>query len=84
MARFVGEKCFTRIDARHGFWQVKLDEKSSKLCTMGTPWGHYRFLRLPFGVHLALEVFNRIMTEIFEDFEEVDTSMDDVVLATVD
>ena len=41
-------KVFSVLDATSGYWQVKLDEASSKLCTFNAPFGRYRFPRLPF------------------------------------
>ena len=34
-------KVFSVLDATSGYWQVKLDETSSKLCTFNTPYGRY-------------------------------------------
>ena len=48
-----GAKVFSVLDARCGFWEVKLDEKSSYLTTMNTPFGRYRWLRIPFGINSA-------------------------------
>ena len=50
-------KVFSVLDATSGYWQVKLNEASSKLCTFNTPFGRYRFTRLPFGIKSAPEVF---------------------------
>ena len=49
-------KYFTVLDASSGFWQLKLDEASTRLCTFNTPFGRYRFLRLPFGINSATEM----------------------------
>ena len=38
-----GARFFTKLDASSGFWQIPLDEPSSKLCTFATPFGRYRF-----------------------------------------
>ncbi|UYV76658.1 K02A2.6-like [Cordylochernes scorpioides] len=43
-------KIFTVIDAKDGFWQVKLDSQSSDLTTFWTPFGRYKWLRMPFGI----------------------------------
>jgi len=42
-----GKRMFTIIDVRDGFWQIKLDDASSKF---NTPFGRYSYLRLPFGI----------------------------------
>ena len=43
-----GASHFSILDARTGYLQVELDDESSKLCTFSTPWGKYRWKRLPF------------------------------------
>ena len=50
-------KIFTVVDVKDGIWHVKLDEQSSYLTTFNTPYGRYRWLRLPFGVNSASEEF---------------------------
>ena len=54
-------KVFTELDVRSGFWHVKLDDPSSLLTTFHTPFGWYRWLRMPFGILSAPEVFQRKM-----------------------
>ena len=41
-------KVFSVADAKNGFWHVELDTESSYLTTFGTPWGRYRWFRMPF------------------------------------
>ena len=48
-------KYFSVLDATSGYWQIKLDEESSLLTTFNTPFGRYRFTRMPFGIHSAQE-----------------------------
>ena len=57
---------FSTLDASSGFWQLPVDEVSSKLLTFNTPWGRYRFCRLPFGVAPAPEIYQREMERLFE------------------
>ena len=45
-----GAKLFSKLDARNGYWNIKLDEESSYLTTFNTPFGRFRFLRMPFGL----------------------------------
>ena len=68
------------LDAISGYWQVKLDEASSKLCTFNTPYGRYRFTWLPFGIKSAPEVFQHCMSELFEDVEGVKAIVDDLLI----
>ena len=79
-AKFAGAKVFSKLDASQGFYQIKLDEASSMLCTFNTPYGRYRYLRLPFGIASAPEVYHKIIHELFDDMPYVDTSMDDIII----
>lgn len=63
---------FTKLDASQGFWQIKLDENSTIYCTFNIPFGRYCFLRLPFGIKSAPEIFHRAMEQIIERLEGVD------------
>lgn len=56
-------KVFSIIDAKDGFWQIKLTDKSSYLTTFNSPFGRYRWLRMPFGISSASEEFQRRMHE---------------------
>ena len=59
---------------------MRLDEESSRLCTFNTPEGRYRFLRLPYGIQSAPEVYHKTIHMIFEHIPGVDTMMDDVIV----
>ena len=50
-------KVFSTFDARNGYWQIQLTEESSYLTTFNTPFGRYRWLRLPFGLSVASEEY---------------------------
>ena len=80
MAKFTGATCFSTLDATSGFWQKLLAEDSTYLCTFNTPFGRYRYLRLPFGLSSAPEVFHQSVNELFEGLKGVDTSMDDIIV----
>ncbi|KAK2713240.1 hypothetical protein QYM36_009195 [Artemia franciscana] len=45
--KHAGAKYITKLDARHGYWSLELDEESSKITTFNTPYGRYKFKRMP-------------------------------------
>ena len=50
---------FSVCDLRSGYLHCVLDYESSLLTTFATPFGHYRWLRLPFGLKLSSEIFQK-------------------------
>ena len=63
-SRLHGAKVFSVSDAKTGFWRVLLDEESSFMTTFNTPYGRYRWLRMPFRIASAQEEWQRRMHEI--------------------
>jgi len=80
ISRMPNAKVFSVLDANHGFWQVKLAKDSSKLATFNTPFGRYSYTRLPFGIASAPEVFQNVMSHLFQDIEGVEVIVDDLVV----
>ena len=80
LAKMAGAKYFSKLDAKSGYWNLKLDEGSSYFTTFNTPFGRYRFKRLPFGVISAQDEFQRKMDEVFEGLPGVTPLVDDVVV----
>ena len=74
-----GAKFFTILDARSGYWNIKLDEESSYHTTFNTPYGRHRFLRLPFGLNCAQDVFQKKVDEAFSDIPGVTGISDDII-----
>ena len=73
-------KIFSVLDAKSGFLQMVLDYESSLLTTMNTPMGRYRWLRLPFGIKSAPELYQRAMDEMFEGIADAYPIMDDILI----
>jgi hypothetical protein len=79
-----GKRLFSIIDIKDAFWNVQLDEESSKHCTFNTMFGRYSFTRLVFGCTSSPEVFQKRMSELFGDIEGVHVVFDDLIIAAVD
>ena len=76
-SRVTGATRFTKLDANKGYWEIPLDEQSSKLTTTKTAYGRYCFLQLPYGLHSAQEVFYKRISQEFEAMDGVETDIDD-------
>ena len=79
-AKLAGAKFFSVLDASNSFWQIKLDDASSKLVTFNTCFGRYRFKRMPFGISSASEVFQKVLAQILDGLEGVTNSIDDILV----
>ena len=73
-----GSTMFSKLDALSGYWCVVLDEESSKATTFNTPFGRYRFLRMPFGWCGSQDVFQKKMDEILNGLSGVISIADDI------
>ena len=73
-------RVFTKVDLRHGFWHILLDEESSKLTTMQTTFGRYRWLRLPMGLNVSGEIFVRKVLELFGQLPGLVAIHDDIIV----
>ena len=67
-ARMPNAKVFSTLDAKSSFWQISLDKESSLKTTFSTPYGRYKFNRLPFGIKPASEVYQSGMEELFAGY----------------
>ena len=72
-------KVFSVLDAKDGFHQVKLDEQSSYLTTFWTPFGRYRWLRMPFGIKPAPEEYQKRQKQAIEGLEGIFVIADDIL-----
>ena len=59
---------------------MELDHESSLLCTFNTPFGRYRFKRLPFGVVLFQDIFQRKLDEVYRGIPNVMGIADDIIV----
>ena len=72
-------KYFSLLDAKLGYWHVPLDKGSSFLTTFHTPWGKYRWLRLPFGLRVAGDVFQERIDRVLRSVPNSVGIVDDIL-----
>lgn len=78
--KLAGAQFFSVLDAKSGYWAIKLSEESSKLTTFNTVVGRYRFLCLPFGLISAQDEFQRKIDETYEGLDGVAAIVDDILV----
>ena len=74
------DKVFSKADLAAGYWHAKLDEESSKLTTFQTCFGRFRWIRLPFGLAVSAEIFQRKLLQVFENHQGIICIADDIVI----
>lgn len=79
LPRLHDAKIFSKHDIREAFWSISLDEVSSKLTTMITPFGRFRWSRLPFGLKVSSEIFQKHLHYAIGDLPGVICVADDLV-----
>ncbi|XP_048583876.1 uncharacterized protein K02A2.6-like [Nematostella vectensis] len=80
LSKLSGSEYFSIVDARSGYWNIKLDQESSLYTTFNSPHGRFRFLRLPFGLICAQDIFQKKVDETFGDLPGVTGITDDIVV----
>ncbi|XP_030851766.1 uncharacterized protein K02A2.6-like [Strongylocentrotus purpuratus] len=78
--KFHNMQHFSKLDAKCGYWSVKLDEASQRITTFQTPFGRYVFCRLPFGLSVSQDIFQLEMDRVLEGCKGAECIADDIVV----
>ena len=70
----------SKFDVQEAYWHVQLDDKASYLTTLITPFGRYRWFRLPFGLKVSSEIIQRRLTEALGDLPQTFCIADDIIV----
>jgi len=75
-------KYFSVLDLASGFHQIPMDPKDASKTAFSTPYGHYQFKRMPFGLKNAPATFQRLMDNVLSGLQgnELFVYMDDIVI----
>ena len=77
MLNLEGFQYATALDLNMGYYHVRLDPDSRKLCTIILPFGKFEYQRLPQGICNGPDIFQEKMAELFDGFEYVRAYIDD-------
>ena len=72
---------FSKFDLKSGFWQIQISEEDRYKTAFTTPFGHYEWNVVPFGLKNAPSDFQNIMNNIFNPFSHFTiVYIDDVLI----
>ena len=74
-------RVFSKLDLREGYFHCELDENSSYLTTFATSFGRYRYKRLPYGINVSSDIFQRKLHQALEGLDGVNCIADDIVVS---
>ena len=64
-----GAKYFSTLDLRAGYHHIPLDKSSIPKTAFNSPFGKYKYVKVPFGLAQAPAYFQELMTGILNDFD---------------
>ena len=82
MQELEGFQYATALDLNMGYYTIRLDPGSQDICTIITPWGKYKYLRMPMGISCAPDIFQERMSYLMEGLEFARTYLDDLLCLT--
>ena len=75
LPEFKDANIFTKLDVKEAFWHIKL----SKFSTMITPFGRVRWTKMPFGLNVSSEIFQRHLATAHDDLPGLINVADDIL-----
>jgi transposase InsO family protein len=81
LPKLCNAKVFSTMDAKSAFHQLKLDESSSYLTTFESVFGRYRWLRCPYGISPAPEIFQQRFHSAISGLNGIHCIADDILIA---
>ena len=74
-----GFRWATSLDLNMGYYHIRLDPDSSKICTIILPWGKYSYQRLPMGIAGSPDIFQEKMSSLMTGLDFVRVYIDDLL-----
>jgi hypothetical protein len=62
------------------YYTFVMEEESADLCTIVTPFGKYKYLRLPMGVNQSPDFSQAVMDNMFAALDYVEAYLDDIAI----
>jgi hypothetical protein len=81
-SRLHGCSIFSKLDLRKGYYQIPVQEGDIHKTAVITPFGLWKFLRMPFGLCNAGQSFQRFMDEVLSGLDFAFCYLDDILIGS--
>lgn len=79
--KVAGAKFITRFDLTAAYWQIPLHPNSQKFTSFQTPFGIFKYLRMPMGLVNSSATLQRLMDRILKGAHNyADKLLDDIII----
>nr|CAH8846260.1 unnamed protein product [Trichobilharzia regenti] len=75
-----GSRYFSIIDPKDAYLQIPLDEASSALTTINTPFGLFKYKFLPFRLKVSRAIFQNVINQMIDGLDGVESYQDDIIV----
>ena len=79
-----GYQFLTKIDLSMFYYTFKLDDQSKELCTISTPFGLYRYRKLPMGISQSPDIAQELIEKTLHGIDGIEVYFDDVAVFSND
>ena len=82
LSQMNGAKVFTSLDLAQGYHQIRIADEDIQKTGFTTPFGHYQFKVMCFGLSNAPGTFQKVMNKIFSKqlHKHVVVYLDDILI----
>ena len=81
LERAGGARVLSKMDLAKGYYQEGMEDEARDMITFVSPWGNFKFNRMPFGLHNVPAIFQSLMETVLRKCNEFPSVyIDDVLI----